>query len=152
MEANMGLTVGQVAERTGLSTHTLRFYEREGVMADPVRRRPNGHRVYSTSDVQWLAICTRLRASGMPLTEIRRFADLIRQGAGNEDERLALLRSHERRILAQIVELQDCLAVISRKVTVYEQHVSRGTATEVWTPADPEPAEPSPGRPLSPAA
>ena len=134
------LTVGQVAERTGLSTHTLRFYEREGLMASPVRRRDNGHRVYGTIDVQWLAICTALRASGMPLAQIRRFAELIRRGPGNEPERLALLRQHEQQVTMRIAELQDHLSVIATKVRTYEEHVAAGTAAGLWTPTDPEPA------------
>lgn len=138
-DSDQGLTVGQVAERTGLSAHTLRFYEREGLMAEPVERRANGHRVYSTTDVQWLGICTKLRASGMPLTEIRRFAELIRRGPGNEHERLALLRRHEQQVITQIAELEDCLSVISSKVAIYERHLSHGTASDLWTPTDPEP-------------
>jgi DNA-binding transcriptional MerR regulator len=81
-EVTTSLSIGQVAERTGLSVHTLRFYEREGILTDPVRRGLNGHRLYSEDDVEWLSICTRFRASGMPLTAIRRYVDLVRQGPG----------------------------------------------------------------------
>ncbi|MGW5188999.1 MerR family transcriptional regulator [Kribbella sp. NPDC004138] len=63
-----GLSIGQVAERTGLSVHALRFYEREGLLADPVRRESNGRRVYSEDDVDWLTMCIKFRSSGMPPT------------------------------------------------------------------------------------
>jgi len=76
------LSIGQVAERTGLGVHTLRFYEREGLLAMPVRRAA-GRRVYSEDDVEWLDICTELRSSGMPPAEIRRYAELVREGLGN---------------------------------------------------------------------
>jgi DNA-binding transcriptional MerR regulator len=119
-----GFSIGEVAERTGLSVHALRFYEREGLFADPVRRASNGHRIYSEDDLEWLDTCTNLRASGMPLAEIRRYAELIRQGSGNENDRLAILRQHRARVTAQIGELNACLDLINWKVGVYEDRVA----------------------------
>jgi DNA-binding transcriptional MerR regulator len=75
----------------------------------------------------------KFRASGMPLATIRRFAELVRQGPGNEAERLALLRAHEQRILGHLAELQDCLGLITAKVASYQAHLDRGTATELWS-------------------
>jgi DNA-binding transcriptional MerR regulator len=88
------LSIGQVAQRTGLSVHALRFYEREGILAHPVRRDPGGRRVYDEQDVDWLAVCIVLRGSGMPLPVIRRYTELVRQGPGNEAERLSVMRQH----------------------------------------------------------
>jgi DNA-binding transcriptional MerR regulator len=127
-----GLSIGQVAERTGLSVHALRFYEREGILADPVRREANGRRVYSEDDVEWLDMCIKFRSSGMPLDTIRRYTDLVRQGAGNEQDRLALLRSHQEHVAAQIQELTECLNVISHKVEIYQDHLDRGVAECLW--------------------
>ena len=118
------LTIGQVAERTGLSVHTLRFYEREGVLPVPIMRGATGRRLYSEDDLEWLEICIRRRSSGMPITAIREYADLVRLGDGNEPERLALLRQHQDRVEAQIRELTECLAVISGKVRAYEDHLA----------------------------
>jgi hypothetical protein len=67
-----GLTIGQVAERTGLSVHALRFYEREGLLASEVERTPDGRRVYDEDDLEWLDLCVKLRSSGMPLAAIHR--------------------------------------------------------------------------------
>lgn len=128
------LSIGQVSERTGLSVHALRFYEREGLLAHPVRREGNGRRVYSEDDVEWLAICTNLRASGMPLTTIRRYAELVRQGPGNEEERLELLRDHQEYVAARIRELTKAKALIRYKVMVYEEHLAKGTADTLWSP------------------
>jgi DNA-binding transcriptional MerR regulator len=137
-EVTANLSIGQVAERTGLSVHTLRFYEREGIFASPVRRGSSGRRVYSEDDVGWLSTCTRFRDSGMPLTAIRRYADLVRQGPGNEKDRLSLLRAHQEHVIAQIGELTECLDLISYKVRVYEEHVAEGTADRLWSaPAPP---------------
>lgn len=132
------LGIGDVASRTGMSVHALRFYERQELLLSPVRRTSSGRRVYREADVEWLRICTRLRASGMPLAKLRTFTALVRQGPGNEDQRLALLREHEEHVRAQMADLQDCLDLISWKAGIYEQHVSRGTARGIWDPASPD--------------
>ncbi|HXV91771.1 MAG TPA: MerR family transcriptional regulator [Pseudonocardia sp.] len=131
-DATRELTIGQVTERTGLSAHALRFYEREGLLPDPVRRSASGRRVYTESDVEWLVNCTRFRASGMPVATIRRFAELVREGPGNEAERLDLLRQHRRVVAERIEELKTCLDLISHKVEVYEETMAKGTADRLW--------------------
>jgi DNA-binding transcriptional MerR regulator len=133
-EIDAGLSIGQVAAKTGMSVHTLRFYEREGMFAEPVRRDASGRRVYTAGDVEWLEICASFRASGMPLTEIRRYAELVRAGSGNEAERLALLRRHRERVDEQISALNRCREVIDYKVGVYEDRLARGTAESLWSP------------------
>ncbi|MGC4867790.1 MerR family transcriptional regulator [Micromonospora sp. DT53] len=120
VEVTASLSIGQVAERTGLSVHTLRFYEQEGLFISPVHRGPGGRRSYTEDDVDWLNVCIILRASGMPLPELRRYTDLVREGAGNEEERLALLREHHGRVTTQIGRLTQCLDLITFKVGVYE--------------------------------
>ena len=128
------LGIGDVARETGLSVHALRFYEREGLMlTQHVARGTGGHRRYSRQEVHWLRICIKLRASGMPLAKIRRLAELVRDGPGNEQERLGLLREQQHRVEQQLVDLQECLRVITRKVGVYEQSLADGTAQDLWT-------------------
>ncbi|GAA4493827.1 MerR family transcriptional regulator [Actinoallomurus oryzae] len=124
-DSPQSLTIGQVAVRTGLSVDTLRFYEREGILANPVRRGPGGRRVYAEHDVDWLNLCIVLRSSGMPIPAIRRYTELARQGAGTEGDRLALLREQQGRIFAQIADLHRCLDVINHKIAVYEDHLDR---------------------------
>ncbi|GGV20579.1 MerR family transcriptional regulator [Streptomyces filipinensis] len=136
----MDLSIGEVAERSGLSVHALRFYEREGLFANPVRRLSNGRRIYHEEDLEWLAICTKLRSSGMPLAMIRQYIELVRQGPGNEHERLELLRRHETHVEERIRELQETLAVMRYKVRVYEEHVARGEADRLWNPSHPDAA------------
>jgi DNA-binding transcriptional MerR regulator len=134
----MDLTIGEVAERSGLSVHALRFYEREGLFANPVRRTATGRRIYHAEDVEWLAVCTKLRSSGMSLAAIRAYVGLARQGAGNEKERLNLLRAHEEHVLEQIRELTEALDVIRYKVRIYEAAVDRGEADQLWNPSHSE--------------
>jgi DNA-binding transcriptional MerR regulator len=129
-----GLSIGAVAEATGMSVHALRFFEREGIFLRPIPRSEGGHRVYEQPDVDWLLLCNRLRESGMPIATIRKFAELVRAGAGNEQDRLALLQEHERLVRAEIAQLNACLEVIHGKVATYEQHLRDGTAAGLWAP------------------
>lgn len=134
MTVEAALSIGEVAEQTSLSVHALRFYEREGLLVGPVRRTTGGRRQYATVDVQWLLICVKLRESGMPLADLKRFAQLVRQGPGNEAERLELLDTHRLRVEAQIQALEECRSVIAWKVDVYAEHLKRGDAGGLWDP------------------
>ncbi|MFF5927995.1 MerR family transcriptional regulator [Streptomyces hydrogenans] len=132
--AARSLSIGEVAEQTGLSVHALRFYEREGLLVGPVRRSSGGRRRYASFDVDWLLICVKLRASGMPIADLQRFAELVRQGPGNEAERLRLLDAHRLRVDAQIEALEECRSVIAWKVGVYAEHLANGEAGGLWDP------------------
>jgi DNA-binding transcriptional MerR regulator len=128
------LSIGDVARRTGLSVHALRFYEREGLMlTQHVARARGGHRRYSEQDVYWLKVCIKLRRSDMPLAKIRQLAELVRDGPGNEPQRLELLREQQRRVESQLAELEECLRIITRKVGVYEQHLADGSGQDLLT-------------------
>ncbi len=123
----MGMTIAEAAEQSGLTAHTLRYYERDGLMLFPVERASTGHRRYTDRDLRWIEMVTRLRATGMPIRDVRRYADLVRAGAGNEQERLELLRDHRRAVLDQLAEVQDHLGAIDRKIGIYVDHLERAT-------------------------
>lgn len=127
------LSIGQAAERTGLSVHALRYYEREGLLASPVEREPGGRRMYGEDDLEWLELCVKLRSSGMPIAAVRRYTELVRAGAGNEAERLVLMREHQDRLTAQIAELTACLDTVSVKVRLYEESLTSGADDPIWT-------------------
>jgi len=112
------LTITEVAERTGLTRHTLRYYERDGLMLG-VGRDDSGHRRYSERDLGWIELITKLRATGMPVREVRRYAELVRAGDGNEDERLALLRVHRERVGAQLDTMAAYLEAVDMKIGYY---------------------------------
>ncbi|WP_328945910.1 MerR family transcriptional regulator [Streptomyces sp. NBC_00250] len=134
-----GLPIGKVAEMTGMSVHALRFFEREGLFLREIPRSGGGQRIYGRADVEWLVLCGRLRDSDMPIATIRRFAELVRSGPGNEPDRLALLREHEDTVRARIAALTENLDVIHGKVVTYERHLRDGTAAGVWSPTAPTP-------------
>lgn len=114
------LTIAETAELTGLTAHTLRYYERDGLLLGPVDRSTSGHRRYTEDDVTWIVLVTRLRSTGMPIRDVRRYAALVRAGAGNEAERLALLRDHRARVQAQLETVAGHLRAIDHKIDLYE--------------------------------
>lgn len=113
-------TIEQAAECTGLSAHTLRYYERIGLL-DPVVRATSGHRRYGTKDLAWIAFLTRLRATGMPIRQIQEFVALRRQGESTIGARRAFLEAHEQMVQAHIAELQHNLDAITHKIALYYQ-------------------------------
>lgn len=127
------LSIGQAAERTGLSVHALRYYEREGLLASPVERESGGRRTYGEDDLEWLELCVKLRSSGMPIAAVRRYTELVRAGAGNEAERLVLMREHQDRLTAQIAGLTACLDTVSFKVRLYEESITSGADDPIWS-------------------
>jgi DNA-binding transcriptional MerR regulator len=131
-------SIAEVAEATGLTPHTLRYYERDGLLLDAVGRASSGHRRYSGRDVGWLILLTRLRATGMPIREVREYAALVRAGEGTEPERLDLLGAHRDRVLAELAEVQDHLAAIEGKIAIYTERVAAGRRvpeSEIAAPA-----------------
>ncbi|MFL6155787.1 MAG: MerR family transcriptional regulator [Marmoricola sp.] len=119
------LTIAEASEQTGLTAHTLRYYERDGLMLADVDRSASGHRRYSDRDLVWIQLITRLRSTGMPIRDVRRYAALVRAGDGNEAERLDLLMAHRERVEAQLAEVTANLRAIDHKIGVYEGKVAR---------------------------
>lgn len=114
------LSISDVAAETGLTNHTLRYYERAGLLLG-VDRNGSGHRRYTADDVSWLVMVTRLRATGMPIRLIRRYAELVRAGDGNEAERLAILEKHRAEVIARRDELERNLDAIDYKIGLYRE-------------------------------
>ena len=129
-----GLSIAEAARRAGVSVHTLRYYERAGLVVTSVDRTASGRRRYQQLDLDWIKVCTRLRATGMPIKTIRRYAELVAAGRGNEKERLALMEAHRADVLAKIAELQENLELIEHKIDVYEGRLAAGDADRLWAP------------------
>jgi DNA-binding transcriptional MerR regulator len=129
-----GLSIAEAARRTGVSAHTLRYYERAGLVVTRVDRTAGGRRRYHELDLKWIKVCTKLRATGMPIKTIRRYAELVAAGPGNEQDRLALMEAHRVEVLAKLAELQENLELIDHKIDVYRGSVAAGEADQLWAP------------------
>jgi DNA-binding transcriptional MerR regulator len=130
-----GLSIAEAARRTGVSVHTLRYYERAGLVVTAVDRTSGGRRRYHQLDLDWIVICTRLRATGMPIRTIRRYAELVSAGPGNEQERLALLEAHRAEVTAKIARTRENLKLIDHKIDVYRGRLAAGDADRLWAPS-----------------
>jgi DNA-binding transcriptional MerR regulator len=132
-----GLSIAEAAHRTGVSVYTLRYYERAGLVITNVHRNHSGRRRYQQEDLKWISICTKLRATGMPIRTIKRYAELVSAGPGNEEERLALLEAHRAEVTARLAELQENLKIIDHKIDVYQGRLAAGDADKLWAPKRP---------------
>jgi len=114
-----GCTIARAAELTGLTPDTLRYYERDGLLLTSVGRSATGHRRYQESDLRWIELINCLRGTGMPIRDVRRYAALVRSGAGTEAARLELLRAHREQVLEQLATVTAHLGAIDRKIGIY---------------------------------
>lgn len=118
MIIEQGLSIGEAAKASGLSEDTLRYYERIG-LTPYVERASSGHRRYSPDDLQWLAFVTHMRKTGMSIETLQHYAELVRRSDDGEDvraEKRAMLLAHAQSVREKIKELEQCLAVVDRKL------------------------------------
>jgi DNA-binding transcriptional MerR regulator len=121
---NSAISIGEVSRLSGLSPHTLRFYEAEGILM-PAGRTASGHRKYRCEDVLWLEFVLRLKLIGMPLAEIKRFAALRSQGEKTLQPRLTMLKLHRERLVTKIDELSTCADVLEGKIRTYRKMIAK---------------------------
>ena len=117
------LSISDAGAATGLSPHTLRYYERAGLI-DPVGRAESSHRRYTETEIEWVSFLTKLRSTGMPIRRMRDYAELVRAGSGNEPERLAILEEHRLAVRAQLEEARRNLRAIETKIEIYKERIS----------------------------
>ncbi len=126
---NVQLTPAEMSARTGVSIDTLRYYEREDLLRD-VSRADSGHRRYSQDDVLWVQVLRCLRDTGMTIKDLRRYCDLGEQGSKTELERYAMLIEHRDLVRQQVAGLENALAMIDHKMTMYPQHDDSNKTTK----------------------
>ncbi|MFD0267934.1 MerR family transcriptional regulator [Streptomyces sp. NPDC127106] len=117
-------TISEVEALTGLSQHTLRWYERIGLMPH-VDRSHSGQRRFSDADLRWLSFVGKLRATGMSVADMVTYAELVREGEHTVDRRRELLERTRREVRARITELTDALAVLDFKIELYTGKAAR---------------------------
>lgn len=119
--------IATTSHHLGVSAHTLRYYERIGLVR--VGRSGSGHRRYDAAAVRRLVFLTRMRTSGMPIRDLRRYVDLVEEGEGTVPARLAILTEHRTRLHSRIDELQLALAATDYKIALYSQDRNRTVST-----------------------
>ncbi|WP_342076047.1 MerR family transcriptional regulator [Yoonia sp. SS1-5] len=116
------MRINEASARSGLTQDTIRFYEKSGMLA-PIRRDARGWRVFSSDDIDWLTTLERLRATGMPLDNVKRFA--VSAHAPDSDDpqeraqRLALLEQHAVTLAHRQAELEACKHFLDHKISLY---------------------------------
>jgi DNA-binding transcriptional MerR regulator len=114
------ITIAEAAERSGLSAHTLRYYERIGLI-HRVGRGQNGHRRYGRGDIEWLEFLIKLRTTDMPIRQMVEYAELVREGPRTAARRRAMLEAHREALRERIAELEETAGVIDRKIESYTE-------------------------------
>ncbi|WP_406246805.1 MerR family transcriptional regulator [Microbacterium sp. M] len=124
------LTIAQMSTATGVSAHTLRYYERAGLI-HAVARTAGNRRRYSDADIEWVRFLLRLRETGMPIAQMREYAELRGRGPTSIEQRLDLLEEHRKSLREQIARLREHDRALARKIATYEDAIttrSKGTA------------------------
>lgn len=117
------LTIQEVTKATGLSAHTLRYYERIGLI-HPIEREQNTRRRYTPDDVGWIDFLLKLRAIGMSIKDMQKYAELQRQGDETLPERVEMLKVLRDKVEAHMDELNEHLKLIYYKIDIYQKIVT----------------------------
>lgn len=125
----MYYSIGQVAAKTGLTVHTLRYYEKEGLLPF-VRKSSSGLRMFSDNDLGWLSMIECLKETGMPLKGIKQYIDWFCEGDSTLPQRLEMFKQQEVKVLAQIALFEKYLQKIRYKVNLYEEAVKLNSFDE----------------------
>ena len=133
----MTYTTAKAAEKIGISAHTLRFYDKEGLLPN-VGRDEHGNRRFTDNDLQRLSLLQCLKNTGMSLKDIKRFAECTTIGDDTIDERLALFESQTENVKQQIAELQRYLGLLEYKLAFYQKAKELGSVEAVGLPEIPE--------------
>ncbi|ACX81890.1 MerR family transcriptional regulator [Aggregatibacter actinomycetemcomitans D11S-1] len=126
----MSYTTAQAAQKMGISAHTLRFYDKEGLLPN-VGRDEHGNRRFTDNDLQWLSLLQCLKNTGMSLKDIKRFTKCTTIGNSTIEERLALFENQTQNVKQQISELKRYLSLLEYKVAFYQQAKALGSVQAV---------------------
>jgi DNA-binding transcriptional MerR regulator len=118
------LAISDAARKSGISAHTLRYWERAGLI-QPVTRNGSGHRRYADEDLDRIRFLTKLRATGMPIRQVRMYAELLNGGDETNEERLALLEAHRKAVQARLEETASHLELIDWKIDLYRERLGK---------------------------
>lgn len=115
----MLLSIKQFSEKTGVSEYTLRFYEKEGVLPF-INRNKSGNRIYDEQNLEWIEFIIALRETGMPLSDIKRYVELFKQGDSTVPERKQMMLDHRANVQKQLAQTLKHLEKINYKLALYD--------------------------------
>ncbi len=113
------MNIREFSEITGISSHTIRYYEKIGVFRK-INRNDSGHRSFTDEDVVWAEFIMRLKSTGMPLEQILEYADLRDQGLHTANSRMEILETHARNLADKISKEQYNLEKLKEKIDYYK--------------------------------
>lgn len=115
----MSYTINEVASKFGLSAHTLRYYDKEGLLPF-IARNTSGNRIFTDDDLDWVKLICCLKNSGMPIKEIKTYCDLCLVGSQTSENRKSMLLEHRKEIARQIKQLKQNMQLIDTKIAFYD--------------------------------
>ncbi len=126
----MTYSIGQVAKKLGLTTHTLRYYDKEGLLPS-VHKSSSGLRVFTEKDLEWLIIIECLKGCGMSLKDIKHYIDMCMQGDETILERLEMFKKQKEHLVLQMQQLKEYMEKIDYKIAYYTEAAKRGSIDAV---------------------
>ena len=127
------MKIGELAKRTGLTAHTIRYYERIGLLPYAARN-DSSQRDYDAAILTWIEFLGRLKTTGMPIREMLRYAALREQGDATNDDRRRLLEAHREQVRSHVADLHACLLVLDTKIAGYAGSPTRMDHDDDTTP------------------
>ena len=122
----MAYTISEAAEKSGIGPHTIRFYDRQGLLPF-MSRGSDGNRQFSDLDMECLEIIRTLKATGMKIKEIKKYLDLCTLGDAALEQRLQFMQNHKTEMERQMEEIRKCMELIGYKIWYYETALKAGT-------------------------
>ncbi|MBD1372317.1 MerR family transcriptional regulator [Hazenella sp. IB182357] len=114
-------SIGEVGKMLGISTHALRYYDKEGIVV-PIRNQ-NNERMYNEDHLSWLKFVLRLKRTKMSITKIKRYAALVHEGDHTHAERLSILEEHQIFMSEKVKELQETEEILNKKIERYKSYL-----------------------------
>lgn len=115
----MGFSIKEASERLGLAAHTIRYYEKEGLLPF-IQRDQHRNRIFEQRDLDWINLMTCFRMTGMTVTALKQIVDLALQGESTIPQRKAILEAHKLELTRRQVELDRAFDAVNQKLSTYE--------------------------------
>lgn len=122
----MNYTISDVSKKMNIPISTIRYYDKEGLLPF-LKRRASGYRIFSESDIQMLQVIECFKSTGMPIKDIKRFVDLVKEGDSSLQGRYNLFLERKKAVQKQMEVLQKQMEIIDHKCWYYETAIEAGT-------------------------